>query len=145
MLWRVAIDCHPSWFDQAHWLRHTLTKFSSRTLIPPMEISPPWKTEGGPLNRRIKRYSFCSDWILATACRCPKFFLLETAILSQKKIYFSPNFRHTHKKLSRGPMLDCIWEFFVRKQKLDKGHLRVWATIKTHSVAAAHSRVAFCF
>ena len=33
---------------------------------------------------------------------------------------------------------------FVRKQKLDKGNLRVRATIKTHSVAAAHSRVAFC-
>ena len=49
--------------------------------------------------------------------------LLETAILSQKKFYFSQTFRHIHKKLSRGPMLDCIWEFFVRKQKLDKGHL----------------------
>ena len=34
---------------------------------------------------------------------------------------------------------------FGRKQERDNGHLRVWATIKTHSVAAAHSHVMFCF
>ena len=34
---------------------------------------------------------------------------------------------------------------FGRKQELDNGHLRAWATIKTHSVAAVHSHAVFCF
>ena len=48
------------------------------------------------------------------------------------------------QKTFAGPYVALYLGIFVRKQKLDKGNLRVRATIKTHSVAAAHSRVAFC-
>ena len=61
-----------------------------------------------------------------------------------KKNYFSQTFAILTKNF-RGPYVGLYLGIFIRKQKLDKGHLRVWATIKTHSVAAAHSRVAFCF
>ena len=72
------------------------------------------------------------------------FVLLETAILSQKKFTLAKLSPYSQKTFA-GPYVGLYLGIFVRKQKLDKGHLRVWATIKTHSVAAAHSRVAFCF
>ena len=50
---------------------------------------------------------------------CSKFFLLETAILSQKK-YFSQTFAISTKKLSRGPMLHCIWEFLLGNRSLTR-------------------------
>ena len=74
---------------------------------------------------------------------CPKFFLLETAILSRKKITLAKLSPYSQKTFA-GPYVGLYLGIFVRKQKLDKGNLHVWATIKTHSVAAAHSRVAFC-
>ena len=60
-----------------------------------------------------------------------------------KNNYFSQTFAISTKTFA-GPYVGLYLGIFVRKQKLDKGNLPVWATIKTHSVAAAHSRVAFC-
>ena len=104
----------------------------NRGWLRPNVASAPWKV-------------FFAMWIYLVHGGCPKFCLLETAILSQKKNYFSQTFAILTKNF-RGALCWIVsGNFFVRKQKLDKGHLRVWATIKTHSVAAAHSRVAFCF
>ena len=74
---------------------------------------------------------------------CPKFFLLETAILSQKKFTLAKLSPYSQKTFA-GPYVGLYLGIFGRKT-LDNGHPRVWATIKTHSVAAAYSRVAFCF
>ena len=74
---------------------------------------------------------------------CSKFFLLETAILSQKKITLAKLSPFPQKTFA-GSYVGLYLGIFVRKQKLDKGNLPVWATMKTHSVAAAHSRLAFC-
>ena len=68
---------------------------------------------------------FQKIYAIITCGGCPKFFPLETAILSQKKIYFSQTFAILTKKLSRGPYVGLYLGIFVRKQKLDKGHLRV--------------------
>ena len=72
------------------------------------------------LQTRIETYGGCS-----------KFFLLsQTAILSQKKNYFSQTFAISTKTLFAGPYVGLYLGIFVRKQKLDKGNLPVWATIK---------------
>ena len=85
----------------------------------------------------------CQVNIQKTYGGCPKFFLLETAILSRKKFTLAKLSPYSQKTFA-GPYVALYLGIFVRKQKLDKGNLRVRATIKTHSVAAAHSRVAFC-
>ena len=61
-----------------------------------------------------------------------------------KKIFTLAKLSPFPQKTFTGPYVGLYLGIFVRKQKLDKGNLPVWATIKTHSVAAAHSRVAFC-
>ena len=55
---------------------------------------------------------------------CPKFFLLETAILSQKKFTLAKLSPYSQKTFA-GPYVGLYLGIFVRKQNLDKGHLRV--------------------
>ena len=71
-------------------------------------------------------------------------FFSKRPFLAKKKFTLAKLSPYSQKTFA-GPYVGLYLGIFVRKQKLDKGHLRVWATIKTHSVAAAHSRVAFCF
>ena len=71
-------------------------------------------------------------------------FFSKRPFLAKKKITLAKLSPYSQKTFA-GPYVGLYLGSFVSKQKLDKGHLRVWATIKTHSVAAAHSRVAFCF
>ena len=61
-----------------------------------------------------------------------------------KKNYFSETFAISTKTFV-GPYAGLYVGISGRKQELDKGRLSVWATIKTHSAAAAHSHVVFCF
>ena len=55
---------------------------------------------------------------------CSIFFLLETAILSQKKITLAKLSPFPQKTFA-GPYVALYLGIFVRKQKLDKGNLRV--------------------
>ena len=70
-------------------------------------------------------------------------FFSKRPFLAEKKFTLAKLSPYSQKTFA-GPYVALYLGIFVRKQKLDKGNLRVWATIKTHSVAAAHSRVAFC-
>ena len=68
---------------------------------------------------------------------CAKFCLLETAILSQKKITLAKLSPYSQKTFA-GPYVGLylgILDIFGTNQQRDKGH----------SVAAAHSHVMFCF
>ena len=67
-------------------------------------------------------------------------FFSKRPFLAEKKFTLAKLSPYSQKTFA-GPYVGLYLGIFVRKQKLDKGHLRVWATIKTHSVAAAHSRV----
>ena len=51
---------------------------------------------------------------------CPKFFLLETAILSQKKFYFSQTFAISTKNFRAALCWDCIWECLVGNRSLTR-------------------------
>ena len=55
---------------------------------------------------------------------CSKFFLLETAILSQKKFTLAKLSPFPQKTFA-GPYVGLYLGIFVRKQKLDKGKLPV--------------------
>jgi len=66
------------------------------------------------------------------------------AVLSKKKITLA-KLSACPQKTFGGPYVWLYVGSFGRKQELHKGHLSVWATIKTHLVAAAHSHVVFCF
>ena len=55
---------------------------------------------------------------------CSKFFLIETAILSPKKITLAKLSSFPQKTFA-GPYVGLYLGNFVRKQKLDKGNLRV--------------------
>ena len=70
-------------------------------------------------------------------------FFSKRPFLAEKKITLAKLSPYSQKTFA-GPYVGLYLGIFVGKQKLDKGNLPVWATIKTHSVAAAHSRVAFC-
>lgn len=47
-----------------------------------------------------------------------KLLLLGTAVLKPKIAYFNQTFAISTKKLLRGPMLDCMWEFLVGSRRL---------------------------
>ena len=120
--------------------------FSANTQGKP--TARPWKSMLGEWNvlsfwKRIMYTCMCTYVYIYIYGGCPKFFLLETAILSRKKFTLAKLSPYSQKTFA-GPYVALYLGIFVRKQKLDKGNLRVRATIKTHSVAAAHSRVAFC-
>ena len=55
---------------------------------------------------------------------CPKVFLLQTAILSQKKFTLAKLSPFPQKNFA-GPFVGLYLGIFGRKQELDKGHLRV--------------------
>ena len=60
-------------------------------------------------------------------------FFSKRPFLAEKKSTLAKLSPYSQKTFA-GPYVGLYLGIFVRKQKLDKGHLRVWATIKTHSV-----------
>ena len=59
------------------------------------------------------------DMYIYTYGGCPKFFLLETAILSQKKFTLAKLSPYSQKTFA-DPMLDCIWEFLLGNRSLTR-------------------------
>ena len=71
-------------------------------------------------------------------------FFSKRPFLAKNKNYFSQTFAILTKKLSRGPMLDCIWEFLVGNGTWQGTSPRL-SGHQNSSLAAAHSHVMFCF
>ena len=71
-------------------------------------------------------------------------FFQERTFLAKKDVTLAKLSPCPQKPFAR-PYVGLYGAIFVRKQEFDKGYLSVGATKTIHSVAAAHSHVAFCF
>ena len=88
------------------------------------QMGPPvfdWKKRPsfGGLNPRNRGHLQVPGTYIYIYGGCPKFFLLETAILSQKKITLAKLSPYSQKTFA-DPVLDCIWEFLLGNRSLTR-------------------------